>query len=370
MVEDRQTATIMIVDDTPINLRLLESMLKKKGYRTRAFTSGKLAIEAATENPPDLILLDINMPEMNGYEVCQDLKEQDQTRDIPVIFISALNELEDKMTAFTAGGVDYITKPFQFAEVQARVETHLQIRRMQAELRLHNLHLQELVDERVQAILETKRELEHAQHATILAMSKIAETRDANTGRHIERTQQYCYALSMRLRDNPAFTNIIDDNFIENIRRASPLHDIGKVAIPDGILLKMGKLTHDEFEIMKSHTTIGADNLRSVLQQHPNHAFVAMGVVMAQSHHEKWNGQGYPEGLLGDEIPLSAQIMAVADVYDALRTERSYKQALSHEESRDIILAETGTHFSPAVGAAFASIEKDIAHICQHLEDE
>ena len=364
------SATIMIVDDTPINLRLLEGMLKKKGYRTHAFTSGQRALDAAAKDPPDLILLDIKMPEMNGYEVCQALKELDQTRDIPVIFISALNELEDKMTAFTAGGVDYITKPFQFAEVQARVETHLQIRQMQAELRRHNLHLQELVEERVRAILETKRELEHAQHATILAMSKIAETRDRNTGKHIDRTQQYCYALSIKLRENPAVAHIIDDDFIENIRRASPLHDIGKVAIPDGILLKTGELTHDEFEIMKSHTTIGANNLKSVLQQHPNNAFVAMGVVIAQSHHEKWDGQGYPEGLGGNQIPLSAQIMAVADVYDALRTERSYKQGLSHEESRDIILAETGIHFSPAVSAAFAGIEKEMDHICQHLEDE
>jgi len=360
----------MIVDDTPANLRLLESMLKKKGYLTHAFTSGKLAIEAAAKDPPDLILLDIHMPDMDGYEVCKHLKEQEQTRDIPVIFISGLQELEDKMIAFTAGGVDYITKPFHFKEVQARVKTHLEIQQMQAELRLHNLHLQKLVEERVRVILETKLELEHAQHATILAMSKIAETRDRNTGQHIDRTRQYCYALSIELRENPAFAHIIDDDFIENIRRASPLHDIGKVAIPDGILLKTGTLTHDEFEIMKSHTLIGAKTIESVLQQHPNNTFVAMGRVIAQSHHERWNGQGYPEGLKGDEIPLSAQIMAVTDAYDALRTKRSYKQALSHEESRDIILSETGTHFSPAVGEAFASIEKEMARISQQLEDE
>jgi putative two-component system response regulator len=303
MVKDRQTATIMIVDDTPINLRLLESMLKKKGYHTHAFTSGQLAIEAAAKDPPDLILLDVNMPVMDGYEVCQHLKEQEQTRDIPVIFISGLQELEDKMMAFTAGGVDYITKPFHFKEVQARVETHLKIKRMQAELKKHNHHLQDLVEERVQTILETKRELEHSQHATILAMSKIAETRDRNTGKHIDRTQQYCYALSIKLRENPAFTHIIDDDFIENIRRSSPLHDIGKVAIPDGILLKTGKLTHDEFEIMKSHALIGAKAIESVLQPYPDIPFVAMGMVMAQSHHEKWDGQGYPEGLKETKSP-------------------------------------------------------------------
>jgi len=370
MIEDDRAATIMIIDDTPANLRLLETMLKKKGYLTHAFTSGQLAIEAAAKDPPDLILLDVNMPVMDGYEVCQHLKEQEQTRDIPVIFISGLQELEDKMTAFTAGGVDYITKPFHFKEVQARVETHLEIRRMQAELRLHNLHLQELVEERVRVILETKLELEHAQHATILAMSKIAETRDHNTGQHIDRTQQYCYALSIKLRENPAVAHIIDDDFIENIRRASPLHDIGKVAIPDRILRKKGTLTHDEFEIMKSHALIGAKAIESVLQPYPDIPFVAMGMVMAQSHHEKWDGHGYPEGLKGDEIPLSAQIMAVADAYNALRTKRSYKKALSHEESRDIILAETGTHFSPVVGEAFASIEKEMNRISQQLEDK
>lgn len=358
-------ATIMIVDDTPANLKLLECMLRDKGYRTRALPRGRLALKAVMNDPPDLILLDINMPEMDGYRVCRELKavSDSRVRDIPIIFISALNDVDDKMKAFTSGGVDYITKPFQLEEVQARVKTHLEIRRMQSELTRYSRDLEARVNEQISDILAAKEELSQAQHATILAMSKIAESRDDDTGRHIEITQAYCRVLAGKMGQRPEFRDQVDETFIKNIYNASPLHDIGKVAIPDAVLKKPGKLTPEEFEVIKTHTVIGARQLENVLTFYPNNAFVAMGASIARSHHEKWDGTGYPDGLAGNRIPLCAQIMAVADVYDALRSERCYKKALTHDESRRIIIADTGTHFSPAAGRAFRESEKEFARI-------
>jgi putative two-component system response regulator len=365
----KTTASIMIVDDTPANLKLLEGMLREQGYSTRPCPRGRLALRAAESEPPDLILLDINMPEMNGYEVCEQLKANEKLADIPVIFISALNETMDKIKAFAVGGVDYVTKPFQFEEVQARVETHLELRRNRLELKRHNHNLEELVQEQVEQILRGKESLSDAQLATILAMSKIAEARDDDTGKHIERTQSYCRALAVKLRDQDGLQAVINDDFIDNLFHASPLHDIGKVAIPDAILCKPGKLTDEEFEIMKTHAAMGAETLRSVSAKYPNNAFINMGIEIAQSHHEKWSGAGYPDGLAGGDIPLSARIMAIADVYDALRSVRCYKEAFSHEKSRDIIVSDSGMHFDPTGVEAFLAIEDEFSKINERLQD-
>ena len=239
-----RTQTILIVDDTPANLTLLSKMLQGQGYRVVAFLRGRMALEAAAKTPPDLILLDINMPEMDGFEVCRRLKADASLKDIPVLFISALTETMDKVKAFSLGGVDYVSKPFQPEEVTARVETHLRLRRLQLELMKTNLHLEDRVKEQV-------REISDSQLATILAMSKLAECRDDDTGRHIERTQAFCVLLAGELRKNPRYAESIGEAFVENIGRAAPLHDIGKVGIADQILLKAGKLTPEEFEIMK-----------------------------------------------------------------------------------------------------------------------
>lgn len=357
------SAKIMVVDDTPENLRLLVWMLTKENYTVQAFPRGKLAISAAQEDPPDLLLLDINMPEMNGYEVCERFKAIEKLAEIPIIFLSAMSEMEDKLVAFRSGGVDYITKPFHFEEVRARVETHLKIRYYQIELHEHNLHLQKLVDEQVLAIVAAKEEISHAQLATILAMSKIAEARDENTGRHIERTQHYCRALALALRGREEYKGVMTDDFIGNLFHASPLHDIGKVAIPDAILLKPGKLTEEEFEIMKTHTVIGAHNLADVQKNYPNNMFINMGLAIARSHHERWDGRGYPDGLAGNDIPLASRIMALADVYDALRSERCYKAAFSHEKTCEIISNENGSQFDPFVVNAFLRIEQEFFHI-------
>lgn len=360
---------IMVVDDTPANLKLLTGMLGEHGYEVRPLPSGKMALSAATADPPDLILLDINMPEMNGHEVCERLKADSRLREIPVIFISALSDIEDKIQAFRHGGVDYITKPFQFEEVMARVETHLTLRRYQAELQRHNTHLNEMVSEQIKEILVAKESLSNAQLATIVAMSKLAEARDADTGQHIERTQTFCRMLACELRKSSAFAASMDAQYADNIYNAAPLHDIGKVAISDAILLKPGKLTPNEFDIMKSHTTIGAEMLKSVHIRHPGNALISMGIDLAYAHHEQWNGLGYPKGLAGIGIPLSGRIMALADVYDALTSARCYKKAFMHEESCEIIVKGRGIHFDPAVVDTFLVLEAEFRETRQRMND-
>jgi putative two-component system response regulator len=349
---------ILIVDDVPINLELLALLLQKRGYESRPVLSGKLALLAAQADPPDLILLDMNMPEMNGDEVCARLKADSRLKDIPVLFISAMTETSEKIKAFAAGGVDYVTKPFQFEEVFARVETHLRLRRLQLELEKHNLHLEDLVREKVA-------EISDSQIATIVALSKLTESRDDETGEHIERTQTFCRILTEELRRQPGYAGSIDEAFVENIYQASVLHDIGKVGIPDNILLKAGRLTLEEFEKMKTHTLIGARTLQIAFTQYPRNPLLKSGIAIARSHHEKWDGSGYPDGLAGEQIPLPARIMALADVYDALRSKRPYKPAFTHEKSVRIILEGVARHFDPAILEAFQVVEAEFDGICK-----
>jgi len=351
-----ETANIMVVDDTPANLNLLEKMLQDKGYHVLAFPGGKMALNAATKSPPDLILLDINMPEMDGFEVCERLKADAALKEIPVIFISALTETADKVKAFAMGGVDYVNKPFQFEEVNSRVQTHLRLRKLQFELEKHNLHLEELVKEKV-------REISDSQLATINALAKLAESRDDDTGQHVERTRIFCIILAEKLRETSRYTGSIDAAYLENIYHAAPLHDIGKVGIPDNILLKPGKLTPEEFEIIKTHTVIGANTLQIARSKYPRNALINMGIAIARFHHEKWDGSGYPDGLAGEAIPLAARIVAVADVYDALRSKRPYKDAFTHEKSYAIIREGSGSHFDPALVEAFTAVESEFANI-------
>ena len=353
---------ILIVDATPENLRVLWELLRSEGYGARAVPDGAMALEAAATQPPDLILLDIMMPRMDGYEVCRRLKADERLRDVPVIFLSALQDVEDKVKAFAVGGVDYIGKPFQFAEVRARVETHLRLRRLQVELEAHNQTLTDLVKAQV-------REISDSQMATIFALAKLAESRDGETGRHIERVQLYCKLLAATLAEQPAYLGNIEESFIENIFLASPLHDIGKVAIRDNILLKQGGLTPAEFEEMKRHTTLGAQTLDVVSKRYPNNEFLRIGIEIALAHHERWDGKGYPAGLAGAAIPLSARIMAVADSYDAARSRRCYKPALSHAECRRTLLDRSGSYLDPDVLAAFESVQELFEDVANALND-
>jgi putative two-component system response regulator len=357
--------SILVVDDTPANLTLLSRMLGERGYRVRPVPSGSLALKAAASDPPDLVLLDISMPDMDGFEVCRRMKEDPRLRDVPVIFISALAETEGKVKAFQRGGVDYVTKPFQIDEVEARVEVHLRLRSAQAELARYNHYLEQLVEEKVKEISES-------QLATIFAMVKLAESRDDETGTHIWRVREYCLALANALRAVPDFTQTLTDPFVRDLYNAAPLHDIGKVGISDLILLKPDRHTPEEFAIMKTHTTIGAHTLSGVGEKYPRNSFVIMGVEIAHAHHERWDGSGYPRGLAGDAIPLAAQIMAIADVYDALRTARRYKPAFDHAASVKIITEGDGrtkpSHFDPRILPVFKATAEEFGEIYERLK--
>ena len=298
------------------------------------------------------------MPDMNGYEVCGKLKANARLREIPVIFISGHGDVIDKVKAFDTGGVDYVTKPFEFGEVLSRIETHLKIRRLQLELETHNRNLENLVAEQV-------KEISDSQLATIFALAKLAESRDEDTGAHLERVQKVCRLLATRLAEQLKFQSHIGSAYLRNIYHASPLHDIGKVGIRDAILLKPGRLTPEEFDLMKFHTTLGAGTLAAVRQTYPKNSLIGMGMAIARSHHERWDGGGYPDGFEGEDIPLSARIMAVADVYDALRSKRCYKPPFGHEKSLTIILEGRGTVFDPNVVDAF----DELAPTCSSIWD-
>lgn len=351
----------MVVDDNPANLKLMEGMLRSGGYEVRSFPRGRMALAAATEKAPDLILLDIDMPEMNGFEVCERLKSSAQLSEIPVIFLSAMNSGEDRLRAFRAGGVDYVSKPFQFEEVRARVDAHVRLRRLQREVETDNHHLQELVQIQVKKIAD-------AQMETLFAIARLAEARDDETGRHVERVQAFCELLAVGLSKDPKYKTTVGSTWIRNIVHASPMHDIGKVAIPDRILLKPGPLAPEEFAIMRTHAMLGSETLKTVHEKYPDNDFIAMGIALARSHHEWWDGTGYPDGLAGEEIPLCARVLAIADSYDALRSRRPYKPALPHAEACAMILRGGGQHFDPAVTALFSALDDTFRETWKRME--
>jgi len=355
-LEQQMKPRIIAVDDDPGVLDVLMQMLVYHGDDVLIFTSGAAALEAAKSKLPDLILLDIAMPDMNGLELCRHLKQDPELADIPVIFLSGLDATEDKVRGFQAGAVDYIAKPFQLEEVQARVSTHLKLSSLR-----HKLEYQKLVEMKA-------REVSEAQQATIFTLAKLAELRDDDTGGHLERVRDYCALLAQQLGDGSPYADHISAEFIDCIQHASPLHDIGKVAIPDRILLKPDRLTTEEFEVMKTHAVIGAENMQTVFNRYADNPFIGMGIEIALYHHERWDGSGYPDGLVGRNIPLSARIMAVADCYDAIRSNRCYRKGLDHETVKKIMLAESGSHFDPEIIKAFIALEDRFNHINDSTE--
>jgi len=354
---------ILIVDDSPEAIDVLGHALPKY-YQRQVALSGEKAIKLlnASEELPDLILLDVMMPGMDGYEVCRHLKNDERLKEIPVIYLSALTDTKDKVKAFEQGGVDYIEKPFQLEEVRARVDMHLKFHDFQKKLATSNKKLNQMVEEKIKEISES-------QMATIFALAKLAESRDTETGYHLKRIQCFCRLLIEKLSMYSKYKDSINAYFIDNLIKASPLHDIGKVGIKDTILLKQGKLTPEEFEEMKQHTSIGANTLEEVYQIYPSNNFIKIGIEIAKSHHEKWDGSGYPEGLCGDEIPLSAQIMALVDVYDALRSKRVYKEAYSNEKTQEIIIQGRGKHFDSLIVDAFLECEQEFDKIYTSVKE-
>lgn len=354
---------VLVVDDLPDNLALMGELLSPR-YRVRVATTGERALTLARSTPaPDLILLDITMPGLDGYEVCAQLKQDPLTRDIPVIFLTARSEVTDEARGLALGAVDYITKPISPAIVLARVNTHLALKASVDLLRNQNTCLEQEVARRT-------REVVAIQEVTILALASLAETRDNDTGQHIRRTQHYVRELARALKSHPRFAAFLTDANIEMLYRSAPLHDIGKVGIPDHILLKPGKLTPEEFEVMKTHTTLGWQALEHAEQALESPVgFLQIAKQIALSHQEKWDGSGYPQGLAGDAIPIPARLMALADVYDALVKRRIYKPAFTHERALTLIEAGSGQHFDPDVVQAFLQIHERFHAIATEFAD-
>ena len=355
--------TILVVDDTPDNLSLMSGLLKDL-HKVKVANNGERGLKiAASDDPPDLILLDIMMPGIDGYEVCRLLKEDPKTAAIPVIFLTAKSGVEDEQMGFEIGAVDYITKPISPPIVLARVKTQLAIKAAADFLKDQNAYLETEVQRRMQ-------EISTIQDVTIMAMASLAETRDNETGNHIRRTQNYVQALAHQLHQAGKFPEYITKENIKILFKSAPLHDIGKVGIPDGVLLKPGKLTDEEFEVMKTHTTLGRDAILAAerLLDSPN-TFLQCAREIAYSHQEKWDGSGYPQGLKADQIPVSARIMALADVYDALISRRVYKEPMPHEQAVEIIRKGRGTHFDPEMVDAFIEVAPVFYSVAQRYVD-
>ncbi|MBN1652261.1 MAG: response regulator [Deltaproteobacteria bacterium] len=362
MATGERKKSVLIVDDSPKNLRRLAAILKRGGLIPRPITNGRFAVEAAIEDPPDLLLLDVEMPEMSGLDVCRWFKRDERLRSIPVIFVGGLQDAASKIEAFRVGGVDYVSEPFQEQEVLARVKTHMRLRQLQVELMSHNLHLEQRIEEQVKVVTAS-------QMATIFAIAKLAEARDDDTGQHIERVQTFVRMLAERMREMGVYRTQLTPAFIEHLYQTASLHDIGKVGTPDAILLKPGKLNAEEFSEMKKHCVLGGNTLTAVLQRHPDNQFLRMGVDVARSHHEKWDGSGYPDGLKGAAIPLAARIVTLADFYDALTSKRCYRPAFDHHETCRLIQEGSGNHFDPHVVTAFKSHQNEFERIRREMQD-
>ncbi|HDZ14938.1 MAG TPA: response regulator [Pricia sp.] len=362
-------ATILVVDDNELNRDVLHALIMALGHVPLLAENGLYALTQMEKQPPDLVLLDILMPEMDGYKVLNHMKNDSFLRNIPVIIISAVNEMESVVQCIEMGADDYMVKPFDPTLLGARIGACLEKKRLRdqkdnyfKQIEDYNPKLEERVHEQVQQITV-------AQQATIFALAKLAASRNLETGEHLQRMCEYSRVLSEKLRLLPKYASVIDEDFIRNIYAASPLHDIGKVAIPDRILLKIDKLTEEEYNIMKTHTIIGGKTLREVDQQHPGNDFVHVGIEIAESHHERWDGNGYPYGLAGEDIPLAGRILALGDVYDAQTSERVYKEAFSHDRSREIILSGSGKNFDSDIVEAFVSAEDEFIAISKRYVD-
>jgi putative two-component system response regulator len=346
---------VLLVDDNTANLQLLHETLDGLGYKLLVAKNGKTALAIAGKAKPTLILLDIMMPDMDGYEVCRRLKSDGSTAQIPVIFITALADEEDEAKGLGMGAVDYITKPINPELVRARVRNHLALKR-------HQDHLEKLVEERTRRLALT-------QAVTIESLATLAEYRDPETGGHIKRTQNYVKALAVKLKDHPRFRAVLQDDTIELLYLSAPLHDLGKVGVRDNVLLKADRLTDEEFEEMKKHTVYGEEALRITEQKLGEDSFLHFAREIAYTHQEKWDGSGYPQGLKGDEIPLSGRLMALADVYDALISKRVYKPPFPHEKAVEIIVEGKNKHFDPDIVDAFLELEDTFRNIALTFAD-
>jgi putative two-component system response regulator len=357
-------ATILIVDDVPDNLAVLGELLRQSGYQVKVANSGRAALRFAAQLPrPDLILLDVMMPEMDGYQVLLALRDNPVTRDIPVMFLTALDASHDEQRGLDMGAADYISKPIRPSVVLARVRTQLEAKQARDLLRGQNSFLEAEVARRMA-------ENELIQAISIRALARLAEIRDPETGNHILRTQAYVELLARRLQSHPRFAATLSDDYIKLLARSAPLHDIGKVGIPDAILQKPGKLDAEEWEIMKTHARLGAEAIEQAdLDSEKQLAFLTLAREIARWHHERWDGAGYPDGLQGEAIPVSARLMALADVFDALISPRVYKAPIPLAQACEIMRAGRGSHFDPDACDAFLDVFEQMGEIARSHMD-
>ncbi len=352
---------VLIVDDTESNLDMLMYALQDS-YRISVALDAESAFDILENTVPDLILLDVVMPGMSGFDMCRLLKNNPRYSDIPIIFLTVMDQLADKTKGFELGAVDYITKPFEIPEVKARVRSQLLLHEATGQLARQN----ELLEEKVR---ERTRELEDTQDITINSLAFLAEIRDNETGSHIRRTRNYIQALIEELTGKGHFREILTEQRKGLMVKSATLHDIGKVGIPDRILMKPGQLTNEEFDFMKKHTELGKEALVKSNRGMGNCCFLSHAIKFAYSHHEKWDGSGYPCGFAGEDIPLEGRLMAIADVYDALISTRIYKPPFSHSKACAIIKESCGTHFDPLMVQTFEAVNNQFRHIAEQFCD-
>lgn len=348
---------VLVVDDEDRLLRLMEALLIPMGYEVILAHDGEEAIKKVREVSPDVILLDIMMPRMDGFEVARQLKGGEETKTIPIVMVTGLREVEDRVKALEVGADDFLSKPVDKIELEARVRSLLKVKAYNDHMRDYQKELEAEVAKRTEQLRKAFEKIKTASLDTIHRLCKAAEYKDEDTGAHILRMSNYSAAVARKMG--------LDETTVESILYAAPMHDIGKIGTPDRILLKPGKLDADEWEIMKQHTVNGGRILEG-----SDAEFINLGEVIALTHHEKWDGAGYPQGLSGEKIPLAGRIVAIADVFDALTSKRPYKEAFSLEKSYKIIREGWGNHFDPDVVDAFFAVEEEILSIKEKYKDE
>lgn len=353
---NQQKSKIMVIDDNVTNLNIARKALEEQ-YEVLLIPSGEKALKLFGRITPDLILLDVDMPGMNGFDVMKEIKHSaSPLNHVPVIFLTALTDSGSEYEGLDLGAVDYITKPFSFPLLLKRVELHLQLQQ-------YNQRLEKMVEEKTKALSEL-------QYAIVNVMSDMAERRDGSTGHHLVRTQNYLKILLAEVKKQDIYRDELEKVDQDLFIHASQLHDIGKMSIPDFILLKAGKLSAEEFEIMKTHTVLGEDAIRCAMASVHGKQFLEIAAAFAGSHHERWDGMGYPRALREKDIPIAGRLMAIVDVYDALVSERPYKRPFPHEVAKSIILGESGTHFDPLLTSIFEKVSGEIQRVSQDYRDE
>jgi putative two-component system response regulator len=355
-IVNRSNAKILIADDEEMNVVLLEDLLQDEGYETVTARNGEEAVNIAINDLPDIILMDIMMPKMNGIEATNILKSNEKTKNIPVLMLTALSDSNSKKDAVKAGAVDFITKPINIEDLLTTIKLYLKRRDFTIYKKVYSTELEKTLEIKNKELEQAYIEVKSLSLETLELLAKTTEYRDDITGKHTKRVGKISKLIAEDISNN--------SDFVESIEYAAALHDIGKVGIPDNILLKPGKLLPEEFEKMKEHTIIGKKILENSKSK-----MIIMAAEIAYNHHEWWNGNGYPRGIKGDEIPLEARITAVADVFDALSSKRQYKPAFSYEKSFEIIKSEVGSHFQPEIFKIFEKRYDEIIDLKERMKD-